>query len=192
MACSQRGHNRGFLSTPLKSGEIDVAFFRTRPVDPEGLVITELLKEPMIVAMPSNNPLARRGQANRALPMKALATENFIIYGRRFGHALYSDTITACHAAGFTPRIVQEAARIASTLNLVAAGIGIALVPASLRRVRLDGVAYREIADTKRPTAELGLASRRGDPAVVVKEFTGLVRRTLKEDQSEGDRSPRT
>ena len=79
------------------------------------------------------------------ISLKALATETFIFYGRPHGPAFYEATIAACHAAGFSPRVGQEAPRITSTLSLVAAGLGIAVVPASLQRMNMDGVTYRHV-----------------------------------------------
>ena len=66
---------------------------------------------------------------NKALPLKALADETFIVYRRHNGPGLYDAILSACNAAGFSPRVGQEAPRIVSTLNLVAAGLGISLVP---------------------------------------------------------------
>ena len=88
--------------------------------------------------------------------------------------------IAACHAAGFSPRISQEAPRIVSTLNLVAAGLGIALVPASLRRMQMDAVAYRALQGMPQPRAPLLLANRRADTAAVVRRFIDLVRQTAR------------
>jgi DNA-binding transcriptional LysR family regulator len=93
--------------------------------------------------------------------------------------------IAACHAAGFSPRIGQEAPRISSTLNLVAVGLGISLVPASLSRMNMDGVVYRRLKGNMQPKAILNLASRRGDPSVVVRHFLNLVKKAAK-DFAEG------
>src|SRR6478736_2175211 len=74
------------------------------------------------------------------------------------------------------PRAGQEAPRIASTLSLVAVGLGISLVPASLRHLYVDGVVYRSLGGSIQPKAPLDLASRRTDPSVVVRHFLKLVR----------------
>jgi DNA-binding transcriptional LysR family regulator len=93
---------------------------------------------------------------------------------------MYDATFIACHAAGFSPRIGQEAPRIASALSLVAAGLGISLVPASLKRMHMEGVAYRHLKGAIQPKAILNLASRRGDPSAVVQRFLSLVKRSAK------------
>jgi DNA-binding transcriptional LysR family regulator len=118
------------------------------------------------------------------------AGETFIVYGRprkpgQHGLGQYEAMIAACHAAGFSPRIGQEAPRISSTLNLVAVGLGISLVPASLSRMNMDGVVYRRLKGNMQPKAILNLASRRGDPSVVVRHFLNLVKKAAK-DFAEG------
>ena len=59
--------------------------------------------------------------------------------------------MAACRAAGFIPAYGQEAPRVASTLSLVAVGLGISLVPASLSHLYVDGVVYRRLKGL-RPT----------------------------------------
>ena len=88
--------------------------------------------------------------------------------------------MAACHAAGFSPVVGQEAPRIVSTLNLVAAGLGIAVVPASLQRMQMDGVVYRPLHTATRLRAPLLLATRRGDTGAVVRHFIDVVRRTAR------------
>jgi DNA-binding transcriptional LysR family regulator len=73
----------------------------------------------------------------------------------------------------------REAPRIVSTLNLVAAGLGISIVPESLQRMRMDGVVYRRLAGAQ-PKAPLYLASRRGEPSAAVQKFLNLVKRTTR------------
>ena len=63
-----------------------------------------------------------------------------------------------------------------SSLNLVAVGLGICLVPASLQQLHMDGVVYCRLKGLVQPKAVLNLASRRGDPSSVVRNFLNLVR----------------
>ncbi len=164
----------------LRNGRIDAAFVRSLFADPNGLVINPLLEEPLVVALPSGHALAQSG-GDSALSWKALAGETFFIPGGQYGLALYDATIVACHAAGFTPRMGQEAPRLASTLNLVASGLGVSVVPASLRRMHMDGVAYRRLkGGPTQPKSPLILASRRGDASPVVRHFVNLARRAAK------------
>jgi len=86
--------------------------------------------------------------------------------------------VSACTAAGFSPRVGQEAPRIVSTLNLVAAGLGISIVPDSLQRMRMDGVVFRRIAGLAQPMAPLYLASRRGETSAATRRLLELVNRS--------------
>jgi len=76
-------------------------------------------------------------------------------------------------------RLGQPAPRITSTLSLVAAGLGIALVPSTMQSVRIAGIVYRRIQGAA-PKAFLGLASRRSDPSPVLRQFLNLVRTTAR------------
>jgi DNA-binding transcriptional LysR family regulator len=164
------------LIEDLRNERVDAAFIRTPVADPMGLTVNPLLEEAMVVALPGVHPLARRDAGN-GLALGALAAETFIVYRRRSGPGLYDAIFAACHAAGFSPLVGQEAPRIVSTLNLVAAGLGIAVVPASLQRMQMDGVVYRPLKLGTRLRAPLLLATRRGDTGAVVRRFLDLVKR---------------
>jgi DNA-binding transcriptional LysR family regulator len=162
----------------LRNERMDVAFIRTSPVDQEGLVITPVLEEPIVVALPHGHALAQ-GDGGAAVSLKRLASETFILYGPP-GTGI-DVTAAACRAAGFNPRVGQYALRITSTLSLVAVGLGISIVPASMQRMTLDGVTYRRLRGARQPKFVLNLASRRGDPSAVVKHFLNLVKQAAKD-----------
>jgi DNA-binding transcriptional LysR family regulator len=169
------------LIEQLRTERIDAAFIRTPPPDPQGLATNLLLEEELVVALPNEHALAQEnGAAKRPLALSALAGETFIIQGSQDGLGLYTSTIAACHAAGFNPRLGQEAARLASTLNLVAVGLGISIVPASLQRMQIDGVAYRRLKSSLQLTAPLILASRRSDTSPVTRHFLSLAKEQRK------------
>ncbi|MBR1218753.1 LysR family transcriptional regulator [Bradyrhizobium sp. U87765 SZCCT0131] len=159
----------------LRNERVDAVFIRTPVSDPQGLVITALLEEAMLVALPDGHRLA---QKHDALALSALASETFVVYRRPNGAGFYDAIMAACLAAGFSPLVGQEAPRIVATLNLVAAGLGISVVPASLQRMHLDGVVYRRLEGPSQPTAPLRLATRRGDTSAAVRRFVELVGRT--------------
>ncbi len=169
----------------LRTGQLDVAFIRTSLTDEDLLSVDRLLEEPMVVALPDSNELAR-GKANTVIPFAALANEVFILYGPP-GTGMHDATIAACHAAGFNPRVghlgasTQAAPRIGSTLSLVAAGLGITLVPSSIQRMNLNGVVYRQLNGPDQPKALLGLARRTADSSAVVTQFRTIVRSVARE-----------
>ncbi|WP_395712912.1 LysR family transcriptional regulator [Reyranella sp.] len=161
----------------LQDEQMDVAFMRSSFTPPQGLVLYPLLTEPMIAALPANHPLAR--DHGKPLSLKEAAGETFIAYARQSGPALFEAMLMGCLKAGFTPRIGQEAPRIVSALSLVAAGLGLAIVPQSMRTMALNGVVYRAIKGSV-PNAVLTLACRHGDPAAAVRNFVKFVRRSAR------------
>jgi DNA-binding transcriptional LysR family regulator len=158
--------------------QMDVAFVRARQIHADGVEVMPLLEEPMVVALPSRHPMAKTSNS-KSVPLKSLASDPFILIGPP-GTGLHDETVAACQAAGFAPRLGQPAPRITSTLSLVAAGLGIALVPSTMQSVRITGVVYRSLRGAG-PKAFLGLASRRGDPSPVLRQFLVLIRALTKQ-----------
>lgn len=152
------------LIAALRAGQLDAAFVRATVERPEGLVITFVLDEPMLVALPDHHPLAAPAVRRRAIALEALKDETFILYRRRAGPGLYDSIIAACQAAGFSPDVGQEAPRLAATLSLVAAGLGLSIVPASMARLETNGIVYRRLAPHVRLSAPLSLAYRDEPP----------------------------
>lgn len=155
---------------------IDAAFIRSPVADVVGLLVQPLLQEKMLVAMPASHRLA--GDFATPLSLESLSNETFILYKRPGAPGLYDSIIAACRGSGFSPRVGQEAPRIISTLNLVAAGLGVSIVPESLRRLQMDGVVYRELADDAELSAPLILVCRPGENAAAVQRFIELVHRS--------------
>ena len=135
----------------------------------------------MVAALPAGHRAGRRRDAPLDL-LAALAGETLILYRRPLGPGLYDAIIAACQRAGFSPQIGQEAPRMLSTLSLVAAGLGVTLVPASMRRLQAEGVVYRPLSPAAGLTAPLNLAYRRGDTAPALRLFAALARNLIAED----------
>jgi DNA-binding transcriptional LysR family regulator len=163
------------LVAALRSNQIDAAFVRSPFGDSPDLTVRPLLEEPMVAALPSGHALST---ASQALPLAALAGETFILYRRPVGPGLHDAIIAACDRAGFSPRIGQEAPRMLSTLSLVAAGLGVTVVPASMSRLEAEGVAYRPLDPAAQLTAPLNLAYRRDEISAAVRRFVALVQRS--------------
>jgi DNA-binding transcriptional LysR family regulator len=160
----------------LADEQIDVAFLRSLPPDTSGLVGEVLLTEPMVLATPRGHALSRRG-VDAAVAMRDLQNEPFIVFARQQGPAFYDSTLAACRRAGFSPRIVQEAPRVTTALGLVAAGLGVCVMPASMRRIGLDGVTFRNIDIRAGLTAVLALGWRKSDASAALANYLALVRR---------------
>jgi DNA-binding transcriptional LysR family regulator len=160
----------------LQAGRVDVAFIRTALGKPAGVRVFPLVEEPMVVALPAGHPLAN-GNGRRGLTIQSLARETFIGYPRAAGAGLYDSVIAACIASGFSPDIAHEAPQIVSTLNLVAAGMGISVVPSSMQRLHLDEVIYRPMSGPHIPRGQLNLAARDDAMASPAAAFLALVRK---------------
>jgi DNA-binding transcriptional LysR family regulator len=161
------------LVAALRARAIDAAFVRSPVGESADIFVRPLLEETMVAALPSGHPLSR---AADPLPLAALAGETFILYRRPVGPGLHDAIIAACDRAGFSPVIGQQAPRMLSTLSLVAAGLGVTVVPASMSRLEAEGVAYRPLAPSPAPlTAPLNLAYRRDEISAAVRRFVGLV-----------------
>jgi DNA-binding transcriptional LysR family regulator len=171
------------LVQALHNEQVDAAFIRSPVADVVGLTVRPILEEQMLVALPTGHIFARRSSFSRSvlLPLAELAKETFVLYKRPGGPGLYDTIIAACKTAGFSPKVGQEAPRIISTLNLVASGIGVSIVPASLQRLQMDGIVYRKLEDMPQLRAPLILACRHGENAAAVQRFLDLVGTTAEQ-----------
>jgi DNA-binding transcriptional LysR family regulator len=128
------------LCAELRTGAIDLALLRP-PVVGDGIATHTVEEEPLILALPENHHFVDQS----ALTVGDLRNEDFIGYAGR-DSAVNHAILRACRAAGFVPERAHEAPGTAVMLALVAAGMGIALVPASARAFPLTGVRFRDIA----------------------------------------------
>lgn len=132
------------MSTPdqigaLAAGEIDIGFVRL-PVADQRLVVLPVLDERLVLALgPRSSWSPRAG-------LSSVAAEPFIIIARSRSASFYDHALGVCAAAGFAPRIVQEANELFTVLSLVGAGLGVSLVPRSAALMHLPGVRFRELS----------------------------------------------
>lgn len=144
----------------LRGGALDLGVLRP-PAVGEGIELRTLDTEPLVLALPERHPFA--GQA--VVPAPRLRGEDFIMYATP-GSGVNDAVMRVCRAAGFTPHRTHAAQSTAVLLALVAAGLGVAIVPAGVRSIPLAGVAFRDLLDAG--TIDLALAWRSEDsnPAV--------------------------
>lgn len=139
---------------------------------PAPLIARKLVDDPLVAVIRADHPLARRKRGK--LRMGELAEENFIVFTRAAGTGIHDQLLAMCRKAGFSPRISQEAGESSTMVGLVAAGLGVAVLPESLRHLQVDGVAYVAI-DSPDAASALHLAHRRDDTSPLVKAFTKLM-----------------
>jgi DNA-binding transcriptional LysR family regulator len=154
------------LVAGLEGGSLDAVFLRPHAAGSEAFQVRLLSEEPMLVALPASHPIT----AQQEVDLATLSEETFLLFPRPFGPTLYDSIIGACRAAGFEPMIGQMAPQMGLILILVAAELGVSIVPASMSQLQIAGVTYRPIAG-QAPMARLALAYRRGVTSPVVRNF---------------------
>lgn len=148
------------LETALADHRIDLAVLRP-PVSDPGLAHHLLARERLVLAVPADH---RLGPGTVPLADLAdLADEDFVVYAAA-GSVVGEAAARACRAAGFTPRSTHHADQTSIVLALVAAGLGVALLPSSVLAVAVEGVRYVELDDHASVTTDVALAWRRDDP----------------------------
>lgn len=103
--------------------------------------------------------------------------EHSIILVRRPGApGLYADLLALCHAQGLLPRVVAEVDRMMTNLNLVAAGVGVSVVPASMAGVHSHAITYAPLAGCDALDAPLTLVWRESEDSLPAQRFVALLR----------------
>jgi DNA-binding transcriptional LysR family regulator len=149
----------------LRRGEVDLGLIRAPIEDARALKIMVLCEEKMLIAVPADHPLAGR----KSVKVEMLAAEPFISYPPPEGPSFEGIFVSACQRAGFYPRIVQYAPQMLTKLSFVSSGLGVALVPGSMRAVQLDNVVYLEIDEGKTPlgySLALAMPIKATNPAI--------------------------
>lgn len=167
----------------LLDKNLDVAIMRDGPIV-EGHNSTIIAREAFVVIFPRGHELAAKTLISPSL----LKAENFILFDRQKGQLAYDRIVACCHDYGFEPRVVQNAPQWTTVTSLVAAGLGIAIAPASIRKLRLPGVVFRPIQTPHR--SQIDAVSRKGDMEPRVKHFVLLLRQSFAENVrglSQGD-----
>ncbi|MEV0402790.1 LysR family transcriptional regulator [Actinoallomurus sp. NPDC050550] len=147
----------------LREGTIDVGLLREPPDDEPALRFRTVLTERFVAVLPAAHPLAAR----RSVRLPDLVESPFVLLPRATGPGLHDQIIGLCRAAGFTPRVVQRAVEWQTVCALAGAGLGVSVAPASIRRIRLGGVAYRRLEPaTARTRVAVAWRADDGDPLV--------------------------
>ena len=149
----------------VSAGVIDVGLVRPPIEDEAGLRAETVLRERTIAALPAGHALA---SSNR-VSMRRLAAEPLVLFPRAQAPGFHDLLIGALAGTGAGPHVIQYAPEMLTIIGLVAAGTGVSLVPASVSRLALDGVAYRPV--TAAPRSELAAITRADDDSALVRAF---------------------
>lgn len=157
----------------VASGAIDLGLLRY-PVSEPFTVDLEVVEEDVLAAvLPADSRLARR----RKLALTDLAGEPFVMYSATSAMNLRAQVMALCQAAGFTPRIAQDAVQVQTVVSLVESGMGVALAPSRARRAAPPEVVFRPIEPkTDALKVSIALAFRRGEQSHAARHFGEVLR----------------
>ncbi|MDZ7967299.1 MAG: LysR family transcriptional regulator [Nostoc sp. DedSLP03] len=154
----------------LREGRMDVGFVRP-PVDENRFSWEIIFQESLMVALPEAHLLANESD----VCLTSLANEPFILFPRILAPGLYDLIISLCQQAGFSPNVAQEAIQMQTIVSLVAAEMGVAIVPASLQNMQRTGVVYKSVQES---TSKVGIAMiwRKNETSPTVQKLVEIVR----------------
>lgn len=144
----------------LLDGRLDLGIMRNTRL-PEALQYRLLLREPLVAVVHEDHPLA--SLPNGSVKFSSLDKQPFVFFSREVGTALYDEFFTLLTRAGITPYITQEVGEAMTIIGLVSSGLGVSILPASFRRVNVDGVKYLSL-DEADATTEMWLVNHKHRP----------------------------
>jgi len=154
----------------LLGRRIDAGFIRP-PVEEPRLVLRTVMREALMLALPLKHPLAR----NRRVRLHSLAREPWVMVSHDTAAGFYQRTVDLCLEAGFSPKVSLEVGEMQTVVGLVAAGFGVALVPAAMTALRRRGAVYVPLAGP-RAMVEISVAYLRDHRSPVLGNFLRLIR----------------
>ena len=171
--------NAAEITEAVAASRLHCGLLRVPVAQSDKLVFEPLLREPVVLALPLHHPLAvaTAGRPAKAVSLLQLRDDAFILVRRPGAPGLYANLLALCRQQGFEPRVAAEVERMMTNLNLVAAGVGISIVPASMQGLHAGAVVYRPLVESAKLDAPLTLVYRAEDSAGPVASFVALTRK---------------
>jgi len=165
--------NAATVTEAVEAGRLDIAFIRLPVSGQSSLAYHTVADDRLLVALPWGHRLAveARARGRDRVRLRDLENESFILVRRPGAPGMYGDLINACHKAGFAPRVVAEVDQMLTNITLVASGMGVSVVPASMKDIHREDVFYAEPEDAPELKAPLNLVTRLGDANPAVDRF---------------------
>ncbi len=156
----------------IQAHRLDIGLVRPPVIMQQSQTLATMVvsREPLVVVLPKTHRFAGR----RKISLEALAEEPFLQVPRHVAPGFYDQFIRLCAKAGFFPQIVQEARTTQTIVSLVAVGMGISVVPGSLRDLQRSGVVYRAMQGAEF-TTELVAVWRRDDENPALRRFLEII-----------------
>lgn len=154
----------------IRNKQINVGIGRPFTEDPE-IESLWILDESVVVAIPSEHAWTNK----TSVMLRELANEDMINFYWSLEPSFGNFVMTTCRKAGFEPRVVQRTGELQTALGLVAAGIGVALLPASVEHTSREGVKYIPL-EKPSPTISMVATYRKDDTSPILKRFLDVIR----------------
>ena len=138
---------------------IDCGFIRAPYRYPAGLDGFVIDRQPMVLALPKNHPLARR----RKIDPRILRDETFVNPPNELDIGFWGHTETVAKLGNFTPKVAKRVHDMITALTYVSVGYGIGVVSKSMSKINIPNVVYREFAANPPPTSTVAFVYRRDD-----------------------------
>jgi DNA-binding transcriptional LysR family regulator len=176
--------NAATLTEAVASYRLHCAILRVPVARPAGLAFETMLTEPSVAAIPTDHPLARGPRAARqVLALSSLDAQPLILVRQPGAPGLYANLLERCAQAGVQPRVVAQVSRMMTNLNLVAAGVGLSVVPTSMQGTHPGAIVYRPLPRDVGLDAPLTLVYRQEDCAGPTATFLNLLREVARRYQ---------
>ena len=162
----------------LEEEHIQVGLLRL-PISAPMVNVEVIRREPIVCVLPEEHPLA----VYERIAVSLLANEPFVLQSSQRGGGYYVQLMKLCLSFGFSPNVIQEVTEMHTIVSLVAAGMGVSLVPLSAQNIRSQGVVYRELEGTATLT-EMAVAWPRLSRSAIVQNFLTVARETAANSSS--------
>jgi len=163
----------------LQERKIDVGFLRMPLPTPSDISTRVIHRERFVLLLPADHALAQI----KTLSLSECQGANFVMYTRKMAPGFHDLTMNILHTNGLTPHVVQEAAEMYTLISLVATGLGIAIVPASVALHMVENVVVRELP-TVQARSEIAIAWKKDNVSPTTQLFLKMALRRVNERSS--------
>jgi DNA-binding transcriptional LysR family regulator len=159
--------------------------FVALPIDDAGLATETVMRQPIMIALPPDHPLAKCDR----VPLTALSGEPQIMFGRSNAPRFFDVVLAACREAGFSMNIAHEVDNLYTACALVAAGLGVCLVPAGVQDGHTSSMVLRPVTPALNAEMHIALAYKPQSASELVPLFVEVVREVVAREERPKARS---
>jgi DNA-binding transcriptional LysR family regulator len=171
----------------LKNGQIDIGLqylpinsSGIKTIDSAGFATVSIQEEILVLALPKKHYLAKDSTVN----FQMLDSELFILPPQQIGEGLYNQVHRYFRENKFSPKRKQEVLELPTVINLVASGVGVAIVPSSVQSLQREGVVYKTLGEYQ-TKIELGAVWRVNNISPILSNFLQSIEKIILEKVEE-------